>query len=473
MNTNFNPAEVVARPLVGGAGYASGRRPLIIIPEQYDSLKAGIWAYFLLLIFEGALRKWCFPSLSAPLLIIRDPLAIWLLIASYRKGVFPDSLFVRGSIIIGLIGMFTAIVAGHGNFIIALYGARILLFHFPLIFLMARIFTREDVIKMGKFILWLSIPMAILVMVQFYSPQSAWVNRGIGGDMDGSGFSGALGFYRSPATFSFTNGTHLFFGLTACFVFYFWFNSEGVNKVVLIISTIALLSAIPFSISRSLFFHVMVSLLFSFVAAIWNPRHLRSILVIIIVAIAALLALSKTEFFQTATEAFSTRFENASNDEGGLKGTLGDRFLGGMVSALTESLDQPYFGHGIGLGTNVASKLLSGDREFLIAEEEWARTIGELGPLLGLSLILLRVGLAANIGLKSFRKLRTGNMLPWMLASFGLLSIAQEQTAQPTSLGFCVISGGLMLASFRYKINQVRLTGATIRDRVPAETESI
>ncbi len=35
-------------------------------------LKKGIWLYFFLLLFEGALRKWVLPSLSAPLLIVRD-----------------------------------------------------------------------------------------------------------------------------------------------------------------------------------------------------------------------------------------------------------------------------------------------------------------------------------------------------------------------------------------------------------------
>ena len=39
-------------------------------------LKKLFWAYFLLLIFEGALRKWVFPPLSGPLLLIRDPIGL-------------------------------------------------------------------------------------------------------------------------------------------------------------------------------------------------------------------------------------------------------------------------------------------------------------------------------------------------------------------------------------------------------------
>ncbi len=47
-------------------------------------LKKLFWAYFLLLIFEGALRKWILPQFSAPLLLVRDPIAhahhLWRLI---------------------------------------------------------------------------------------------------------------------------------------------------------------------------------------------------------------------------------------------------------------------------------------------------------------------------------------------------------------------------------------------------------
>ena len=43
-------------------------------PRKY--LKIGIWIYFYLLIFEGALRKWFLPSLATPLLVVRDPVAL-------------------------------------------------------------------------------------------------------------------------------------------------------------------------------------------------------------------------------------------------------------------------------------------------------------------------------------------------------------------------------------------------------------
>ena len=67
------------------------RRP---IPARRRSkmslLKKLFWLYFLLLIFEGALRKWVVPGFSAPLLLVRDPVAILIIIEAYRTNKWPD-----------------------------------------------------------------------------------------------------------------------------------------------------------------------------------------------------------------------------------------------------------------------------------------------------------------------------------------------------------------------------------------------
>lgn len=412
-------------------------------------LKQGIWAYFLLLIFEGALRKWFLPSLATPLLLIRDPIALGLVFITWRRSLLPKNLYLAGMMLIGVVGIFTAVFLGHGNLSVALYGARILLIHFPLIFVMGRILDREDVLKMGKATLWIAIPMAVLIAMQFYSPQSAWVNRGVGGNMEGAGFSGAMGYFRPPGTFSFTNGNTLFFSFASCFIFYFWLNPKEISWPILIGATISLIAAIPFSISRGLTFSIGVTLIFLFVAISRKPKYMGKMLLGSIGIVIALVALNQTDSFQTSTQALFTRFENASKSEGGLEGTLVDRYLGGMIGAIIGSSELPFFGHGLGMGTNVGSILLTGGTQYLISEGEWGRLIGELGLLMGLAVIIIRVGVSAKIALASYQKLMRGNLLPWMLLSFGLLTVPQSQWAQPTSLGFSTLIGGLMLASLR------------------------
>lgn len=412
-------------------------------------IKQGIWIYFLLLIFEGALRKWLLPGLATPLLIVRDPLALWLVLKLWHRGLLPSNFYLTATVIIGALGIFTATLLGHGSLPVALFGARILLLHFPLMFVIGRVFNQEDVIRLGKVTLWLAIPMTVLTALQFYSPQSAWVNRGVGGDIAGAGFSGVKDYFRPPGTFSFTNGLTSFYGFVAPFVFFFWFKRKSINRVLLIAATVALLMAIPLSISRGLFFQVAVTVVFVVLMVFHKPEYWGKLVLAGVAMVAALFVLAQTPIFLTATDAFSTRFEVANEGEGGLEGVLVDRYLGGMVGALVDNQEIPFFGYGLGMGTNVGSMLLTGDRTFLISEGEWGRLIGELGPLLGILIILLRLGFSAKVAYASYQKMTKGDLLPWMLLSYGLLIVPQGQWAQPTALGFSTLIGGLMVASLR------------------------
>jgi hypothetical protein len=433
-----------------GAYQATRPARLAVVTDPNQLLKRGIWAYFILLLFEGALRRWVLPGLATPLLIVRDPIALWLIVMTWRRGLLPANIYLSTTIVVSVLGIVSALLLGHANLTVALYGARILLLHFPLIFVIGRIFNRADVVKMGAAFVWLTAPMAILIAVQFYSPQSAWVNRGVGGDMAGAGFDGAMGFFRPPATFSFTNGTHLFFGLAACFICYFWLNLKEINRAALVAATIGLLSAIPFSISRSLLLFAAVALLFMAMGMLRKPKNIGRLLLLALGGVCVLLLLSRVSVLQTPIEAFVSRFTAASDVEGGLKGSLGNRYLGGMLEALANSGQQPFFGYGIGMGTNAGSAILTGgSRAFLISEGEWGRLIGELGPWLGLCIIFVRMALCVKLTIACYKRLQKDDLLPWILLGNGLLMIPQSQWAQPTALGFSTLIAGLIIASLR------------------------
>ena len=415
-------------------------------PNQ--DLKNWIWLYFFLWVFEGALRKWFLPALSTPLLLIRDPIVALLMVLSIRRRLLRINIYYSGMLALGVISILTAVFLGHGNMLVALYGARTMLLYFPLIFIIGRVFDKEDVINMGRIILWISIPMTILVVLQFYSPQSAWVNRGVGGDEAGAGFGGAMGFFRPPGTFSFTNGTTCFYSCVAPFLIYFWLNPQHINRKILLAATAGLMIAIPISISRALFLQVGLSVFFLLIAVSRNPKYLGRILVAAALVVVSLAIFSNVGFFKTATDAFTSRFDNANETEGGLvEGTIGNRFLGSLVNGVTSSTDS-VFGYGVGSGTSVGAQILNYDGIVLLADFEWIRQILELG-ILGLFLIALRVGLAIKIGLASYYKSRTKELLPWLLMSVGFITLIQGIWSQPTSLGFCSLITGLWLASLK------------------------
>lgn len=412
-------------------------------------VKKGVWLYFWLIIFEGALRKWFLPGLSEPLLVIRDPLAIWLIYKCFKEGFWEPNKYVIAMLWITILSFAVTMIFGHGNLFVALYGFRIMAIHFPLIFVIGRVFNKNDVIQLGVIMLWITIAMTILVGLQFYSPQSAWVNRGVGGDVMGSGFSGAGGFYRVPGTFSFTNGLSLFYGVSAAYIFYFWAsrNVIKISKLLLITSSLALLAAIPLSISRGVLFEIILSALFLFAIVGKDPRTIKSIIAISITGILLFFVLGNFSFFQTATASFSERLTNAGSVEGGLEGTLIDRFFGGLYSSVTDS-NTSFVGLGLGMGTNAGAKLMMGNREFLIAEGEWARLIGEMGFILGMIAIFIRGSLVFELIQRSWKAIKLENKLPWMLMSFGTVNLLQAQWAQPTALGFSALIGGLVIASF-------------------------
>ncbi|MBD8389761.1 hypothetical protein [Dysgonomonas sp. BGC7] len=415
--------------------------------KYLDTLKKGIWIYIFLLIFEGALRKWFLPSLATPLLVVRDPLAMWLILMSWKRGVLKMNAYTAVVGFVGIISFFIAILFGHGELLIAIYGARTLLIYFPLMFVIGQIFNKEDVIRVGKLILCISIGMVIINIFQYISPQSAWINRGVGGDITGSGFGGALGYFRSSGTFSFATGNASFWGLTGAFLFYFWLVPKKISRWLLIMSSIAFLIAIPISISRTVFFQALLSLSFVGCVLLRKPQYLWRFLVTVFVIVIITAVLAQTSLFNTSIEVFLARFTSANESEGGAEGVLIDRFLGGMVNAITGSENLPFWGYGIGIGSNMAAVYLSGDRAFILGEAEWGRMIGEMGVILGLSVILIRIILVIQLTFRAIRMLIQEEPLAWMLLSFGGLTILQGLWAQPTALGFSTLIGGLLIAA--------------------------
>jgi hypothetical protein len=419
--------------------------------EKLKLIRRAIWIYFYLLIFEGALRKWVLPGLATPLIIIRDPIALWILFYAYKNNFFPKSNpYIFLSYVITILSFVFTLLVGHKNVFVGLYGARILLIHFPLIFIIGRVFNRNDVVQMGRITMMLAIPMAILIGIQFYSPQTAWVNRGVGGDEGGAGFGGALGFFRPPGTFSFTNGNSAFFSIVSAYLFYFWLNSKEINKIILIGATIAFIAAIAFSISRTIFFQAAVGAAFTLVGVINRPKYLGRVLIGFIGIILFVTILSSFEFYNVATDAFNARFENANKTEGGVQSVFLDRFLGGAISAVVNSTQFPFWGVGLGMGTGVGSMILTGKVTFLVSEGEWGRIIGEMGPLFGIIVALMRVVLSLKITRYAYKIMLKKDWLPWMLLSYAFFIIIQGGWAQPTNLGFFVIIGGLVISSIRH-----------------------
>ena len=416
--------------------------------KNEKNIKKAIWLYIIVLIFEGAARKWLLPSLATPLLLARDPIAFWLILKAFQDTYKKSNPYIYWLFIIGFFSFGITLLVGHGSIRVALYGLRIFILHLPVIFIIGKYFEKRDVLKVGYLLIITLIPMVILSMFQFYSPQSSFINRGVGGDIEGAGFGGALGFFRPSGTFSFINGLSSFYGLCSAFVFYYFLNYRLLPKWLLFGAIIALVLSIPFSISRTVLFQNLISFGFAFVVILRYPQKIKKFIPFCLVLLSLVVLFKTNSFFQTGFDAFSSRFISADESEGGLKGTLVDRVFGSMIEAVETAFDQNLWGVGLGADSNVGVKLLGISTDYRISDFERQRHIYEMGAFLGISFIFFRIYLTYQLLRNSlFTLFLKGDYLPWMLLSFSLMQILQGQISQPTSLGFVVISTGLVMVS--------------------------
>lgn len=411
-------------------------------------LKGFIWLYLVLLIFEGALRKWVLPSLSDPLLIVRDPIVLAIYTMAFFTGRFPLNGFIFATLALAVCSALGSMLGGHTNPIVLLYGLRINYLHVPLIWVMAQVLTRKDVERFGCFLLLVAIPMTLLMVMQFRSPMNAPINRGIGGDEGGQIF-GAMGRIRPPGFFSFITGPQVFYPIVAAF---FLHQASGNRRLwwpLLIGCGLAVIIALPVSISRTA---MLATAIVGLVFVLSMPRagigigsRFKAILTLGVVAF----AVSFLPIFSEAREVFMSRWETAAvSSQGDAWGGIVGRVLGGFTQPFHWAANAPFFGYGIGVGSNVGARVLSGRTGFMLAEDEWGKIFLELGPILGGAFILFRLAITLNLGWRALGALfeRRDN-LPVLIFSAAALPIALNQWAPPTILGFAVFGGGLVLAS--------------------------
>lgn len=405
--------------------------------------------FLLLLLFEGALRKWVAPSLATPLLIIRDPITILIYIISFRANKFPPkNNFIAGAIILSITSFLFSVFADQSNTWVTLYGIRINYLYIPLIFIIANILNREDVELMGKFIIYCSIGMTCIVILQFTSPQNAWINKKVGG-IQSFGITGAEGYFRPDGTFSFVTGIAAFYPLVTAFLFNALIRKNLPTLLIAASGTMTLV-AIIFSMSRLAALSCGIVCLVGFFSLVRSGVRVTTITRFGITGIILALAIPFTPYIDKGVKAFSRRWEiSTGTGIEGFKENIADRYADSLIAPIKDISSVPFFGYGIGSGSNVGSQLATGRRAFLHGEGEWEKIVAELGIPLGLSYILFRIMLTWHLFKASTRSLKAKNTSPLLLFSVAAPLVLNGQWGPPTILGFAILSAGLVLASTR------------------------
>jgi hypothetical protein len=415
-----------------------------VVGQQTRLIRYLIWLHIILWLIEGGLRRWFLPELASPLLLIRDPLVIAIYCLCISSNLFPINGFIMWGALLALLSFVNAMVMGHGNFLVALYGVRSDFLYVPLIFVMGKVLRQKDIIALAKVAVWVAVPYTALLLAQFYQPQDAWVNRGVGGTLEGAGFSGALERFRPPGTFSFITGpAQLYPLLTAC-----WFTLLLARKLpiwTMIASGAAILIAIPVSISRTLFLSVAIVAVAGVGAMLVGGRFSFKLVVQFAVAVLILSTLaSQSSVFQDGMEAFSARWEAATTEGGGFQEAIVDRVLDDLFGSFK---GVKYSGLGTGFSTNVGQKALTEQLGFGASESEWGRLLYDNGFILGSLIIAYRIALAVSVVFASFRAWKRRSPIALVFASAAFLLLLNGQWGQTTTLGSAIIGGGLALAA--------------------------
>jgi hypothetical protein len=413
-------------------------------------LKKLFWLYFLLLIFEGALRKWVLPQLSAPLLLVRDPIAILIIWEAYRTRRWPKQwASVIGILAAGIVALcFIQLVVGENPWFVAVYGLRSYLLPFPVAFIMGENLDREDLRKFGVCILWLLLPLTALEVAQYRAEPSSILN--VGATLGTRQLEYAGGHVRASATFSYVTGPVSYIPIAAAFIFYGLVDERFAKRWLLYAASFALLVSIPVTGSRTLVVLLLGILACVALAALFGVSQLGNALKVILALVVVAALVSQLPIFSESVRTFQERLNYASGAEGSTEDTIGSRLTFPIVQAIDDSLSsEQWYGAGMGLGSNAAASLLTGRQEFLAGEGEFGRVLFEFGPVFGFAFVIFRIMLAVMIVAKALSRVREHELLAWFLVPSLFPLLALGTLEQPTIQGFTVITLGFSLAALR------------------------
>ena len=414
------------------------------VATDYSFIKKLIWAYFILLLFEGALRKWFLPSLSQGLLIVRDPIVIWIYYLSYEKGIFPiNNKYLKKCFYWVILAVITSLIINGSHVFTIAYGARTNLLHFPLIFIMGRLLTWKEVINYGKAFLLLALPMTWVVAQQFQADAGDIINTAAGGT--GSQLETSGGKVRASGTFTFVSGIVFYYCFTVSYIIYGFLIKNSFPKWMLYLGTSAALLAMVTAGSRAVIAECLQVIACIGFLAYFKPNEFGKIATSVLgFSTLALVLYSQVNLFKEGLDFLSLRFEEAANVEGNPIEAYFNRYFQMIAAPYHYSFFTDWFGNGLGTGTR-AGALLGGGVGF--SENSWARAISENGLIIGSLFILWRIWITKDLLKSCIRCVKQENYLAIFLFGAAAPVLLFGLLGQPTNLGFACFGSGLCLAA--------------------------
>lgn len=188
---------------------------VIITLIGYSHWRGAVKTAFIVLLLEGAIRKWVFPQGQELVYFLKDI----ILIGPYLKFFLAPDLDLRtwklnipsfwiGVLVVALIP--SALNPNIGSLLLGLYGLKIYIYYVPLVFMMPYLFrTRDEMIKQLNWYVMLAIPICLLGLAQWQQGAASPLN--VYAHQESIEAGGAVGFgfgekVRITGTFSYITG---------------------------------------------------------------------------------------------------------------------------------------------------------------------------------------------------------------------------------------------------------------------------
>jgi hypothetical protein len=346
---------------------------LVLLVASARDWTFGIRALLVVIIVEGAIRKWFMPLASEFVYFYKDVLMIVILFGYWRKADKPDLLIKRYlkvvSAILGVFLLYIFAAMGLSDMahpLVGVLGLKAYCLYIPLAFLTPRAFrSKEELAGFLKWYLILVLPVATIGVMQFLesNPESP-INRyaisaeSLGRPADIAMFSTESGsqFVRVTSTFSYVTGLSVY--LPIMFVLLLAISSLNAKRLLArgikllyygAVSAVVVTSFMTGSRSAVLAIAASAFIFYFFTARRNTLRRLQQITVL-----SVLLYFAFSTFFPQAYDAFYARTFGGEDrvNEGWA------RIAGALSLPIEESAYAGLFGYGVGLTQNSVPALM-------------------------------------------------------------------------------------------------------------------
>lgn len=378
------------------------------------------------IIIDGVFRKWIFPDLSTTLFAVKYVLFSLTYLSFFLNNNFklpPITKTYQFFILLLTVWCLLNFLnpTYKTSWLVKIFGLLNYIFFIPLTLIIPHYFSSITFLeKTVRFISYLSIPIFIVGIMQYYLPEDHILNYLPNEDQK---FNKVAEFTRSNSIFSFVKiyNVYLLFSTTLFFGYIFYLLNK--NKTAIFYFILLLFGVLnQFMTGSRLPLGLMFSsfIIIAFYIFLKAPSLRKTIVVSTFIGtITMLLVYNLSTTFNTAVDAFLKRAEFVEQvAEKGVEGYSAKSRLTDKLTAFKYAEQAGWIGFGIGTTYQGTGMVLAGWRADVPFEEEGERIVLEIGILGGILVFLTRLSILIY-GLNILFKIKSIEtnllMLPFLL----------------------------------------------------------